>query len=172
MLIRDFAYAETSLADAVAAVAQGAPGWLGPLAVGAAAAGEAVRLRIGPATAVPGLSTVAMVRLGEPASFGDGVVIPITWEAAHVRGAFPVLDGELELAPMGQHRVQLTLTGRYEPPLGAIGRRLDQVILHRVAEASVRDFLQRVASALEPRPERASAGSQTVLQLTAEPAGD
>lgn len=121
MLIRDFVYADTSLAEAVHAVTQGAPGWLGPLAVGGAAAGETVRLRIGPTTAVAGLSLVATVRVGESATFGDGVVLPITWEAAHVRGAFPVLQGELEIAPMGPRQVQVTLTGRYEPPSASSG---------------------------------------------------
>lgn len=171
MLIRDFVYADTSLAEAVHAVTQGAPGWLGPLAVGGAAAGETVRLRIGPTTAVAGLSLVATVRVGESATFGDGVVLPITWEAAHVRGAFPVLQGELEIAPMGPRQVQVTLTGRYEPPLGVVGRRLDQLVLHRVAEASVRDFLQRLASALAPQPHRETEGP-TFPQLNPEPAGD
>ena len=59
-----------------------------------------------------------------------------------------MLHGDLRVAPLGAQRTQITLEGRYEPPLGAIGRRLDTIVLHRVAEASVRNFLELVARAL------------------------
>jgi hypothetical protein len=35
--------------------------------------------------------------------------------------------------PMGPDQVMLTLMGRYEPPLGAVGRGLDRLVLHRIA---------------------------------------
>jgi hypothetical protein len=42
----------------------------------------------------------------------------------------------------------LTLTGVYRPPLGTVGAGLDQAILHRVAVATIRDFLGRVGAAI------------------------
>jgi hypothetical protein len=40
------------------------------------------------------------------------------------------------------------MSARYEPPLGPIGRIIDRSILYRVAEATLKDFLDRVAVAL------------------------
>jgi len=37
---------------------------------------------------------------------------------------------------------------RYQPPLGVVGRTIDRVLLHRVAEATVKDFLDRVGAAI------------------------
>jgi len=45
---------------------------------------------------------------------------------------------------------QLTLSGVYEPPAGAIGEALDRMALHRVAEAAVKLFVDQLAAALEP----------------------
>jgi predicted RNA methylase len=44
--------------------------------------------------------------------------------------------------------------GSYDPPFGFVGRRADVMLLHHVAEASVRSFLARLARDLE-RPVRA-----------------
>jgi hypothetical protein len=46
----------------------------------------------------------------------------------------------------------LTLAGSYRPPLGSLGHALDRVILHRVAVATIRDFLARVAAQLADEP--------------------
>jgi hypothetical protein len=50
---------------------------------------------------------------------------------------------------MGPDQIMLTLMGRYEPPLGAVGRGLDRLVLHRIAEACIRSFLRRTAANLE-----------------------
>jgi hypothetical protein len=39
--------------------------------------------------------------------------------------------------------------GRYDPPLGAFGREIDRMLLHRLAEASVRFLLTRIAQRVE-----------------------
>ncbi|HEX5903035.1 MAG TPA: hypothetical protein VF028_07985 [Actinomycetota bacterium] len=39
----------------------------------------------------------------------------------------------------------------YEPPLGLVGRAADRALLHRVAEATFKDFLERVATRLAER---------------------
>ena len=43
---------------------------------------------------------------------------------------------------------QLSISARYVPPLGALGSAIDRALLHRVAEATMKDFLDRVATAL------------------------
>jgi hypothetical protein len=52
-------------------------------------------------------------------------------------------------------RTQLAISARYAPPLGPLGRAIDRVILFRVAEATLKDFLDRVGAALfaTPAPE-------------------
>jgi hypothetical protein len=62
---------------------------------------------------------------------------------------FPRLETDLEIAPLGAAITQITLRGRYEPPLGRPGRLLDEALLHRVAEATARSFLKRLAQAIE-----------------------
>ena len=37
------------------------------------------------------------------------------------------------------------MSARYVPPLGAVGRAIDRALLFRVAEATIKDFLDRVA---------------------------
>ena len=59
-------------------------------------------------------------------------------------GLFPALDADLEIASLGRHRTQLAMSARYVPPLGALGRSVDRAVLYRVAEATLKDFLDRV----------------------------
>ena len=44
---------------------------------------------------------------------------------------------------------QLSLSGRYQPPLGLIGRTIDKALFSRVAEATIKDFIDRLARAIE-----------------------
>ncbi|MGO9657576.1 MAG: hypothetical protein ACLQVK_05935 [Acidimicrobiales bacterium] len=61
---------------------------------------------------------------------------------------FPALDADLELCPLGESQTELTLRGRYQPPGGALGRRIDQLLLHRLADATVRAFVTSLAARL------------------------
>ena len=60
--------------------------------------------------------------------------------------------------------VSYSMSGRYSPPFGSVGEALDRALLHRVAEATVRDFVERVAAsitrriALECHPNAVGAG--------------
>jgi len=40
------------------------------------------------------------------------------------------------------------MSARYVPPLGALGRVIDRAVLFRVAEATIKDFLDRVREAV------------------------
>ena len=66
---------------------------------------------------------------------------------------------DLIVAPLGSTRAQLTFRGSYDPPLGPVGEVLDRALLHRVAESSVKAFMDRIANALSraedpPAPEK------------------
>jgi hypothetical protein len=60
-------------------------------------------------------------------------------------------SADIEVAPLGADQTHLSISGRYEPPMRAIGRILDRTLLHRVAEATVKDFLDRVAERIRTR---------------------
>jgi hypothetical protein len=60
----------------------------------------------------------------------------------------PRLDANLELGSLGEDRTQLAISARYRPPLGVVGRAVDRVLLHRVAEATLKDFLDQVGQAI------------------------
>jgi hypothetical protein len=89
------------------------------------------------------------LELGEPYERENLVTFPLRWEATGARGLFPVLRGELELAGLGSDRTHVALVARYDPPLGSIGRLLDEKLLHHVAEASARSFLRGLQAAIE-----------------------
>jgi hypothetical protein len=84
------------------------------------------------------------VRIGDVYRMPGKSLIPITWNAAGGGRLFPALEGDIEIAALGEHRTQLSISARYTPPLGAVGRTLDRALMHRVAEATVKDFLDRV----------------------------
>ncbi len=71
--------------------------------------------------------------------------IPLAWKAARTPRAFPVMQAELTLYPLTSTETQLELAGTYEPPLGPIGKAIDSAVLHKLAEASVLQFVQEIA---------------------------
>jgi hypothetical protein len=106
------------------------------------------------------------IEFGEPVRMPSKTVIPLRWEAAGAAGLFPALEADLEIAPLGPSRTQVAMSARYVPPLGAVGRAIDRAVLFRVAEATLKDFLDHVADALEAQAEggdpAASAGGVPV----------
>jgi len=88
------------------------------------------------------------------------VVIPLRWTAVGAHGLFPTMDADLEIAPLGPQMTQLAVSARYTPPLGVVGRAIDRALLHRVAEATLKDFMDRLrASLLERVPAPSPDGS-------------
>lgn len=91
------------------------------------------------------------IELGDPVETPSRTWLPLTWKPTGAEGVFPSLEGELEAAPLGKDLTQIGLSARYKPPFGVLGTTLDRMFLHRVAEATVQDFVQRVADAVEDR---------------------
>jgi hypothetical protein len=105
--------------------------------------------RVGPLGPVRGLSRVVEVQFGELLTHDDSAQLALRWEVAGPGGGlFPALDADITLARVDDEATALTLTGVYRPPLASVGAGLDHAILHRVAVATLRDFLSRVGFAL------------------------
>jgi len=63
---------------------------------------------------------------------------------------FPVLDANIILIPAGENACQLALAGAYRPPFAAVGEKLDRMLLHRAASATVRSLLRRIGETIAP----------------------
>lgn len=122
--------------------------WLVPLATRAQRQGEEVVVRVGPAWAPESVGREVRVTVGLVHFRGMSVVVPMTWEAVSHRTWFPLLDGEIEVSPLGPGESRLTLSGSYAPPGGMFGRGIDRALMHRVATSTVRSFLNHVANSL------------------------
>jgi hypothetical protein len=86
-----------------------------------------------------------------PFRLPNKTLLPMSWRATGPEQLFPALEADIEVAALGPNRTQLSMSARYHPPKGAVGRVLDRMLLHRVAEATVKDFLDRVGEDLSLR---------------------
>ena len=76
---------------------------------------------------------------------GPATVIPLRWTATGPLGsAFPVLDANVELTG-SETGTDLFVVGSYRPPFGALGVALDRLVMHGVAQATVRRFALQLA---------------------------
>ena len=120
-----------------------------------AAYGEDVTglLRVGPIRPVTKLVRVGVL---EPVYRDGAMNVGVRWEVTGPTGGlFPVMDATLTISPAqepascaGMESARLVLAGSYRPPLARLGAELDSVILHRVADATVRSILCSTAAAL------------------------
>ena len=114
-------------------------------------------LRVGPAGAVPGASRLVRVRFADPVYRDGAMTVALRWEATGVTGGmFPALDADICLSRGDEGQTRVALTGSYRPPLGALGGRLDRLLLRTVAVATIRTLLTRIAAALAGEPASAS----------------
>ena len=106
-----------------------------PKSVGVHVAGVPVRKRVN-------------VQFGEPVKLSTWAVVPISWQPTFGRKLFPVMNGKVDVAPVSKDETRLTVSGMYEPPLGKLGEQLDEALMHRVAEGTVRELAEQIASKL------------------------
>jgi hypothetical protein len=135
--------------------------WLPGYATNANHKGDRLLAEVGFGDDVRIARTVA-IDVGSPITMPTKSVLPVRWTAAGAAGLFPSLDADLEVAPLGHERCQLSISARYEPPLGAVGRAIDRALLFRVAEATIKDFLDQVRD----RIARELSVAQPVLEPT------
>ncbi len=95
------------------------------------------------------MSKLVEVHFLDVVTRGESAVLTLRWEAAGPGGRlFPALDADIWLTPAGEHSARLSLAGAYWLPLAALGAGLDRAVFHRVADATVRSLLARVADIL------------------------
>jgi hypothetical protein len=150
MFVRCFIELAGSYPDVDAALTADGRTWLPALAASAEEGGQRRMAEVGFGNAVR-VGRRVLVTVGEPARMEFKTLLPISWRPAHAEALLPAMDAEIEVAPMGSERTQLAMTARYTPPFGLVGRVADRALLHRVAEATIKDFLERVAVGVEQR---------------------
>ena len=69
----------------------------------------------------------------------------LEWEAATKPGLFPLMKAELSIYPLTPTETQLDFLGLYEPPFGPVGKAMNAIVGHRIAEVSVHRFISDVA---------------------------
>lgn len=136
---------EADAAMVTSRLCDGGAGFLA-LARDATGDGRAAVVTVGPAS--PHIGVPVEVRIGDAFARGDQVAFPIRWEAGQAASIFPVLDGTLLVSQLGDTRSRIEIETSYRVPLRSVGELLDRAVLHRVAEATVRSFLSRLAEAL------------------------
>jgi hypothetical protein len=162
MFIRYFIELSLPVVKVEEALVGSPAGWLSAMAGEAQARGDGLlgEVGVGPRTR---LRRSVRIHLGEPVHYPSMTSLPLTWEPVGLDGVLPQLDANLELGSLGEDRTQLAVSARYRPPLGVVGRAVDKVLLHRVAEATLKDFLDRLGEAITDRA-MANADIQAVGQ--------
>lgn len=113
--------------------------------------GEALQARVGPTES---LAKVVTLEIGMAEIHSYGLAYPVHWSASGARLLFPELTADLILSNDGRDATKLTLRGTYQPPMGALGRIADRAVLGRVAEATVRSWMDQLAEALTSENQR------------------
>jgi hypothetical protein len=125
-------------------------------------AGIAV-IRVGPLGNMPAAGNLVRVSFLDPGDRDGLLQVGLRWEATGIAGdLFPVLDGDVTLTPAGAGAAGMALAGVYRPSMGWLGARLDEAVLHRVADATFYALLRSVADTLvRPAP---ACGTPGVLE--------
>lgn len=94
---------------------------------------------------------ISVTNIDEKAS--EAMAGPVTrlqleWQAAKLSSLFPLMNAELSIYPLTSTETQLDFLGFYEAPLGAVGKAVDAIVGHRIAEVSVHRFVSDVAESL------------------------
>jgi len=157
MFIRYYVELSHPLLEVERGLLQAPSSWLPDLAESADERGQRLLVDVGfPMDGHRILKRVSIV-MAEPVRSPARTWMPISWRATGPSGLFPILDGDLEIASLGPTCTQLAFSARYSPPLGFIGRTVDRALLSRVAEATVKDFVDRIAERLEAQVARREA---------------
>jgi hypothetical protein len=106
--------------------------------------------RSGPPGDALGTSRLARVQFVQPVYRDGAMTLGMRWETTGLAGRLvPVLDANIRLSEERDKGTWLGMTASYRPPLGALGAEMDRLVLHRVATATIRTFLNHLASALQ-----------------------
>ena len=127
---------------------QAPAGWLAAIAAAAQERGNGLLSEVGVGAPGARVGRPPSLRLGEPVHLASMTSLPLTWEPAGPEGLLAGLDAILELGALGPARTQLAISARYRPPEDSAGQPGDRFLAHRVAEATLKDFLDQLGHAI------------------------
>ena len=79
---------------------------------------------------------------------GPATRLQLESEAARMPRLFPLMKADLSIYPITATETQLDFKGVYEPPLGPLGKAVNAMVGHRIAEVAVHRFVSDVAEYL------------------------
>jgi hypothetical protein len=82
------------------------------------------------------------------ARLGPVTTLQLRWKAADSAHLFPLMRADLSIYPLTSTETQLDFSGDYEVPLNVLGKAIDALVGHRIAEASVQRFVSEVSEYL------------------------
>ena len=109
--------------------------------------GEDLRHRLQPIDIAP--AKEVFLRVGTARIRRDGVAFPITWRATGPTGLFPKMTAELVVTPVGSDEASVVFEGTYDPPLGIVGEAMDRALLNRIAEMTVKSWVDDLVETAE-----------------------
>ena len=151
MFLRTYVELDLPFEEAEAALLGAADDWVPGLLVDAEGRGHELLAEVGFAVDERRVDREVEIALGLPYRSGSATRVPLTWRATSGERLFPRLEADIEIATLGPNRPQLSIDARYRPPLALVGRALDRALLHRVAEATIGDFVERIADRILPQ---------------------
>ena len=109
--------------------------------------GEALHHRLEAGAGVP--AKAVLLHVGRARIRRDGVAFPVTWRATGPTMLFPRMEADLVVSPIGTRSSSLVFEGTYEPPFGFVGGALDRLVMNRIAEMTVKIWVDHVARSVE-----------------------
>jgi hypothetical protein len=94
------------------------------------------------------LARYARMKVDDAQVESDEVAVPIGWHSLENEALFPTFEGRLRLYRVPEGTSRLELAGHYVPPGGVLGRAVDAAAMRAVAQATVEDFVERIAGVL------------------------
>lgn len=88
------------------------------------------------------------VDFGDLAKTSTWAVVPVTWKATFAEKLFPAMTGRVAVSPVSKLETRLTVTGMYDPPLGKLGEQLNETLMHKVADRTVKELAVSIAEKL------------------------
>ena len=88
------------------------------------------------------------VDFGDAAQISTWAVVPLTWKSTFAEKLFPAMTGRVAVSPVSKEETRLTVTGMYDPPLGKLGEQLNEKLMYKVAERTVRELAASIAEKL------------------------
>lgn len=143
--------------------------WLEGMAEDVRQEGEELLLAVGFEVGGLRFGGAARLDVGELVTTDRVASLPLRFSMDDHERLFPAMEGTLDAAWLGMGRTHLALCLQYQPPFGILGQGMDRALLHRVAEAVARQFLERAVAGLER--ELPAALGRPGLAGRSEPAG-